>query len=220
MSIFDEPSRVPLPQQTFEDVKHAGLKALVSSIPFVGGTGSELISLLLSSPVAERRDVWLDDLQRRLHDLEGKVDGFRFDDLGANEQFVSATLHATQAALRTHQTEKLEALRNAVLNVAVGKAFSEDQQLIFLNLVDSFTPTHLQVLDFFQRRDATLFNELRSQRHLSDQAVRELHGRGLIKDTRPYAAQTKDTPESLVTYDWQITDLGCKFLAFIRSPQE
>ena len=106
MPIFDEPSRQPLPQPTFEDVAHAGRKGLLSLIPFVGGVGSELLGLL-SSPVAERRDDWFADLERRLRDLKGRVQGFRFDDLGQNQQFVSATLQATQAALRTHQAEKL-----------------------------------------------------------------------------------------------------------------
>jgi hypothetical protein len=36
-------------------------------IPFVGGVGSELLGLL-SSPVAERRDDWFADLERRLRD--------------------------------------------------------------------------------------------------------------------------------------------------------
>ena len=133
MAIFDERSREPLPQPTLEDVGHAARKGLVSMIPFVGGAGSELLGLL-SSPLSQRRDDWWTDLERRLRDLEGRVDGFRFDDLEKNEQFVSATLQATQAALKTHQVEKLEALRNAVLNVAVGSAPSEDLQFVFLSL--------------------------------------------------------------------------------------
>ncbi len=63
MAIFDEPSRQPLPHPTFEDVKHSVGKGLASMIPFVGGAGSELIGLL-SSPVAQRRDDWFEDLAR------------------------------------------------------------------------------------------------------------------------------------------------------------
>jgi hypothetical protein len=219
MAIFDEPSRESLPQPTFEDAAYAGRKGLLSMIPFVGGVGAELVGLL-SSPVAQRRDAWLEDLARRLLDLEGRVDGFRFDDLGQNEQFVSATLQATQAALRTHQSEKLAALLNAVLNVALAVAPSEDLQLVFLNLVDSFTPTHLKILRFFQHRETTVLEGFRRQRDLSDQAVRDLEGRGLIKDTRPYIARNRDVPESLVTYQWDVTNLGKHFLEFITSPEK
>ena len=47
-----------------------------------------------------------------------------------DDEFVSAIQHATQIAVRTHQAEKLEALRNAVLNVAAGTAPGDDLQMI------------------------------------------------------------------------------------------
>lgn len=218
MPIFDEPSKQPLPQPTLEDVGHAGRKGLVSLIPGVGSLASELLGVL-SSPVAQRRDDWLSDLARRLHDLEGRVDGFRFDDLGQNAQFVSAMSQATLAALRTHQAEKLAALQNAVVNIAIAKAPSEDLQLIFLNLVDIFTPLHLQILRCFQDDDHTTLARFRDQRDIADQVVCDLRDRGLIKDSRPYAARGRDTPESLVTYQWDVTNLGKQFLEFIKSPE-
>jgi hypothetical protein len=88
-------------------------------------------------------------LERRLRDQEARVSGFRFDDLGKNEQFVSATLQATQAVLKTHEKEKHEALRNAVLNVALGRELSADRQTMFLALAERFTVFHLTVLRFF-----------------------------------------------------------------------
>jgi hypothetical protein len=218
VTIFDEPSRKPLPSPTFEDVKRAGLKALVASVPGVGSGAAELLGLL-SSPVMERRDDWWSDLQRRLRDLEGRVEGFRFDNLGENPQFVSAILHATQSASRTHQSEKLAALQNAVVNVALAKAPSENLQLIFLNLVDSFTPTHLLMLKHFQGRDRTGVAGFREQRDLTDLVIRDLREKGLLRDTRPYAAQNRDSPEALVIYDWEVTNLGRQFLEFIRSPR-
>jgi len=187
-------------------------------IPFVGGVGAELVGLL-SSPVSERRDAWLEDLARRLHDLEGRVDGFHFEQLADNEQFVSATLQATQAASRTHHKEKLEALRNAVLNIAISKAPAGDLQLIFLHLVDSFTPTHLKVLSHFAGKDRSGANQFRRERDLTDQVVCDLRDRGLLRDTRPYAARGRDDAEALVYYDWEATNLGREFLEFIKSPE-
>jgi len=220
MAIFDEPSRKPLPQPTFEDVKHAGGKALVGMIPFVGTAGAELIGVL-SSPVAQRRDAWLEDLERRLRELEGRGNGFRFDDLAQNEQFVSATLHAAQAALRTHQTEKLSALRNAVLNVAIGRGPSDDLQLIFLNLINTLTPTHLLVLSQFDVRDLEVTRNFRvRQPQLTDLVMRHLLDSGLLKDNRPYAARNRDLPPgSLIEQSIEITDLGKQFLAFITAPE-
>lgn len=143
--LFDEPSRDPLPKTPdFDEVKFVGAKALASLIPGLG----ELFGLL-SSPVAQRRDAWLEDLARCLHDLEEKVAKFHLDDLEHNEKFVSATLQATQAAMKTHQREKREALRNAVLNVALGHEPETDRQTLFLSLIDRFTVLHLAVLRAF-----------------------------------------------------------------------
>ena len=93
MALFDEPSKEPLPQAEFEDVQRAAQKALLSSVPLVGGAAAELMNLL-TSPLEMRRAAWLEDLARRLLDLEGKVPGFRFDELAGNEEFISATLES------------------------------------------------------------------------------------------------------------------------------
>lgn len=110
--------------------------------------GGDLFGLI-TSPLAQRRDEWFADLERRLRDLEKRVEGFRVEALQEDEAFISATLQATQAAQRTHQAEKREALRNAVLNVALAKEINADRQGLFLALVDRFTAAHLVILRFF-----------------------------------------------------------------------
>ena len=85
-----------------------------------------------------------------LKELEQKVAGFDIENLKENEQFISTVISTSQVAIRNHQKEKLEALRNAVLNVALGSKLSEDQEAMFLGLVDRYTPCHLQILRLFQ----------------------------------------------------------------------
>ena len=58
-------------------------------------------------------------------------------------------MEASQIALRTHQKEKLEALRNAVLNVAIGDRVDEEEQAAFLGLIQEFTTWHLAILKTF-----------------------------------------------------------------------
>jgi hypothetical protein len=213
--IFRRPSKDPLPETpSLPDVRHAVVRDIASKIGF-----SNVLDLVFTSPLAQRRDDWLKDLEMRLRELENRVAGFHIEELGKNEQFVSVTLHAFQAALKTHQAEKLAALQNAVMNVAVSKAPSEDLQLIFLNLVDSFTPTHLKMLQFFQQPEACTREEFRREGDLGDLVMRDLNDRGLINDTRPYAARNRDDHERLVTYQWDVTNLGKQFLEFITSPE-
>ena len=78
---------------------------------------------------------WCEELRLRLNDLGQKVDGLTPETLANDEAFVSAFAQATQSALRTHLKEKLDALRNAVLNVAVKMAPGDDLQTAFFTLI-------------------------------------------------------------------------------------
>ena len=228
MGIFDRPSLDPLPEPDFEDVKYASGKTLVSLVPGLG----EAWGLVMAAPVEQRRDDWLRDLESRLRELEQRVTGFRFDDLGQNQAFVSATLQATQAALRTHEKEKLEALRNAVVNIAAGAAPGADKQAFFLQFVDRFSPLHLRLLKFFddpKRLGATwvnhergstsvyeviytVFPDLCGQYQLVSAVVVDLSTAGLIAATIQHAmSQAPPYPK------WA-TFLGEEFLRFIQSP--
>jgi len=184
-------------------------------VPGVGGPAAELLGLL-SSPVAQRRDDWFSDLERRLRELEGRVNGFHFDDLDQNEQFVSATFQASLAALKTHETAKLEALRNAVLNIAVARAPSADLQAIFLNFVDSFTPVHLQMLAHIANRGGVA--RPAAANAINNCVVQDLNNRGLLRDGRPYAARNRDYNDLLSEGDWDVNSLGSEFLRFISAP--
>jgi hypothetical protein len=178
------------------------------------------MGLFLITPLTRRRDEWWADVARRVLCLEDKVHGLKFENLRDNEQFVSAMIQATQSAAKTHRKAKLEALRNAVLNIALGHKPAEDLQAIFLNLVDSFTPVHLELLRFFNRRNPFDLERFRKERYASDQSTMDLLNRGLIRDTRPYAARVGDSDDSLVINDWEVSSLGKQFLDLISNPPE
>ena len=78
----------------------------------------------------------------------------QLDDLLDDPEFVTVLMRAYQAAARTHEQAKIDALRNAVVNVATGRSPEDDLRLIFLGLVDEFTPAHLSVLAFCRDRNA------------------------------------------------------------------
>ena len=122
---------------------------------------------MLAPTLNRRRDEWLSDLAPRLHELEQQVDGFEFERLAEKEAFVSMIVEATHSALKTHAAEKTDALRNAVLNVALGAAPGEDVQAIFLRLIDTLTPSHLRLLRFLQHPAAYIKGPLPEERILS-----------------------------------------------------
>jgi hypothetical protein len=60
--------------------------------------------------------------------LELEAQGLKLEDLQSNEQFISAVMHASLAVIRTQQEAKLTALRNAIINVAIGQPLSSFQR--------------------------------------------------------------------------------------------
>src|SRR5262249_18333093 len=135
-------------QPSAGDHLHTAVRAGLAAIPGVGGPAAELFNALIAPPLARRRDAWLNGLARGLRQLEEKVAGFGVEKLKDDPAFVSEVVEASQAAVRTHDEEKLDALRNAVLNIAASTAPEENLQPMLIALCDTLTPWHLRVLRF------------------------------------------------------------------------
>lgn len=233
-------------KETPGDHAHTVVRAAISSIPIPGvaGPATELLSALIRPPALKRLEAWCDQVNRALAELREQRQALDPDSLAGNDDFVSAVQHATQIALRTHQQAKLEALRNAVLNVAVGTAPSDDLQLMFLGLVDGFTPLHLRILKFFRDPYAyykrahgpdlspfdfshaspagvleRTFTELGSNRPFCRQIVRDLEAAGLLGSNKPHLRFSENWFEEDKTHSGALekrtTDIGDQFLDFI-----
>ncbi|MGB7129832.1 MAG: hypothetical protein WBD59_03425 [Candidatus Sulfotelmatobacter sp.] len=226
-----------VPERSREDVALTIAKAGLSAIPVVGGPVAELFGLVVTPALDRRREEWMHSVAGRLEELEGRVKGFRIEDLPKNEAFISTLTHASQAAIRTHQQEKLEALRNAVANVAIGSSPDENVQLMFVNLVDRLTPLHLRILRFFENprppeqhgtyptrmhmigSPARVLEEgipgLKGKQELYELVVRDLHSAGLFS-----VSSLGGTVTGQGMYESRTTKLGDEFLRFITSPSE
>lgn len=125
-----------VPSNSKGDVLHAITKAGLSAIPIVGGPAVELFQYVVQPPLEKRRFEWMTSIGEKLNELEENK--FDLEKLKNDENFISVMMNASQMALRTHQEEKLDALRNAILNVAKGEAPDESVQHLFLNFVDFY----------------------------------------------------------------------------------
>lgn len=84
---------------------------------------------------------------------------------------MSAAVQATRATVSTHRREKLEALRNAVLNSALSRALDHERQTIFFHLIEMFSVTHFDILRLFadpKTFPKTRLKELQDRRELSN----------------------------------------------------
>src|SRR5687767_7812282 len=106
------------PTQTPADRAYALTRAGISGIPVVGNVAAETLLQVLKPAIDRQLDEWRKLVGERLLRLEAQR-GVDLNQLSTTPEFIDAAMTATQAALRTSQRGKLEALRNAVLNSAL-----------------------------------------------------------------------------------------------------
>lgn len=211
-------------------------RAIVSVVPAAGGPLQVAFENIFASPIEKRKDAWLQQLAEVLTEVQERVKDLTPEKLAANEVFVTVAMQATQVAIRNHQQAKLEALRNAVLNSALPDPPHEDEQMIFLRLVDQLTPWHLRVLSLldnpreWMKRNVVAYPgwgtggvstvvehclpDLRGQRDTYDQIVRDLQVEGLLGQGQ--FLHLTMTGNGMV--ESRTTDRGRRFIKFISAP--
>ena len=223
------------PEPTAVDVAQGTTRAALAAIPFVGGSITEVLSLVLAPAVARRRDAWFKELADGLEEAERKIDGFSIENLTQDETFVSAVIEATRSAISTHKDEKRDALRNGLLSIALHRSTDEDQQQTFLRYIEELTVWHLRILVLFQDPPKHLaakglrpnyyaggasqvledvYPELKTKRELYDQIAADLSTRGLVN--APGFLHGMMTAQGMVAK--RTTPLADAFLAFIANP--
>jgi hypothetical protein len=224
------------PEPTTVDVALGATRGALAAIPFVGGSITEVLSLVLAPAVARRRDTWFKELADGLEEAERKIDGFSVENLTQDEAFVSAVIEATRSAISTHKDEKRDALRNGLLNIALHRSIDEDQHQIFLRYIDELTVWHIRILLLFQDPPKVMaskglypdymmggaaqvvedtYPELRGKSQLYDQIASDLHARGLL-NSQPTFFHTTMTGGGMIAK--RTTPLADAFLNFIANP--
>ena len=120
----------------------------MSAFPFIGGSLSVLLDSIFTAPLEKRKLEWEENLTDVITDLQDRVEGLTPEKLSKDQAFVTVVFQASQIAIRNHQKEKIDALRGAIFNSVLPNAPEENQQLIYLRLIDQLTPWHLRVLTF------------------------------------------------------------------------
>ena len=219
------------------DVAREVGRAIVSLVPAAGGPLQVAFENLFASPLERRKQAWLEQLADVLTEVQARVGDLTPEKLASNEAFVTVAMQASQVAIRNHQQAKLVALRNAVLNAALPNPPQEDEQLIFLRLIDQLTPWHLRVLAlldnpqvWMQRNQvqnpgwgmggvSTVLEhclpDLRGQRDIYEQIVRDLQADGLMGQGQ-FLNLTMTGGGMMES---RTTARGKRFIAFISPPQ-
>lgn len=152
------------------------------------------------------------------------------EDLQKHEAFISASIRAAQISFNTHEQEKREYLRTALLNVLLGTTADETKQQIFFNAIDAFAAAHIKALQvlagrtpvpwpnttithtnrtFISAIEATM-PKMKHQGPLIDAILNDLNNRGFAtvsKSHLPYQPGGSS-----------VTNLGLEFLRFVLDP--
>jgi len=235
MTMSDKPDDLNTDLQTPEpdgiDKVYSILKATVAGVPVVGGSANELLSLIFKSPFEKRAQKWREEVSQVINYLVNNQ-GLTVEELQDNEQFVSAVANASQIASRNHQQEKLDALKNALINTAMSETIEDSLQNQFLNYIDFLTVWHLKILGVFHNpqpkkdsgRHQSLSSspsgfledslpELRGKREMYDLIWKDLYSRGLVNIEHLHVMMTAGG-----VYTKRTTAIGNMFIEFISHP--
>lgn len=140
----------PPRKSSTREIVETGVASAAGMVPIAGSPLAAAFQLAIGWKFGKRQADWLDDLAEAVDGLQRQSEEpLSFEDLAENDAFMDAVVTATRAAHATHQKEKLEALRNGVLNTLNSDAPSIDEQARFFRFIDELTPAHLKMLQFF-----------------------------------------------------------------------
>ena len=162
----------------------------------------------------------MNDIARRLKQLE-EDSALDLEQLQDDDAFITTVMHASQAAIKTHEAAKREALRNAVLNAALPHAPDASLQQHFVTLLDTLTVWHLRVLSLLGSDEdrehvtvgdlvANAWPEARIRHDFLNVILNDLNAAGLLGGLEQ-GMVLGGSRHTLV--------LGDEFLRFVRSPE-
>lgn len=216
---------------------HRVARIMIGAVPFLGGAGVEIFNSVIDTPMNERKVQWMNQVGNALNDLIEK--GVLTEQgLQHNQPFITTVAQASMLALRSHQQGKLEALRNAVLNVALGNDPEEDLRQLFLNFIDVCTVTHIRLLSLMSgpeewgRKQGVEFPsgwsmggitqaiehaypDLRGKQHIYKVIWGDLYQRGLINTD---GLGTTMSREGILAR--RTTELGSQLINFLSEPTD
>ena len=204
--------------------------AIVSVIPVVGAIAAPFLVSELTRRHSAKRDAWLNDLERRLVQLqnEGVID---LASLCDNEKFLELVYFAIQEGQATLSDEKHQLLGNVVINYSQNMSMDDDKKFIFLKYIEQFTPSHLALLKllsdpkrFYERANIPwpemsmggrmqIVNGVFSfwTREFTNLLFEDLRNGGLVQGTSLGGSMSGAGLEQSIT-----SILGSEFLTFIR----
>jgi len=178
------------------------------------------------------------EIIKGLEELEKRLENFQVQNMNNEEKFGATVLQVLPLALRSLDEEKILALRNVVLNTAIGNSPDEDLHQIILNHLESFTGWHIKILEYFwapqgwfQARKKTIpnfsmgsasaglesaFPELKERPEFYNAIVKELISKNLMSPGEYLHVSMTGSG----IWERRVTNMGRQLLDLIKNPLE
>jgi hypothetical protein len=168
------------------------IKGAIGCIPSVGSLVVGFLDSFIAPPATERMRNFLENLVGELEEVKSKNELVNFE----NPVFQTTFMQACQIAVRTHKEQKLEALRNIVINSSIPQAVEDDILAMFLNWIDGFTALHISTLKHLHYLNSyapgqldTYFPMLEENAAIYNQVLKDLADKGLINLIEDYITE-------------------------------
>jgi hypothetical protein len=150
------------PKKDISNKVHEYINEVTKTV--TGGFINPLIDFVLPSLHQKKFENWCNNIHSAIIELEEKKISRK--SLISDEEFISLLKESVSLASKTHQEEKHQLLRNALINnFESNLAF--DSKLIFTRLIGDLTVTHLYFLKLIDKysekiKDIKLFSEIKN----------------------------------------------------------
>ncbi len=217
------------PKEDIWDVSYKLTKAALSVAP----PFAEFYQVVIKPPFQKRMLNWMEIIAEECKKNETIRDDFKPENLINNDIFQSAFAQCSRIAVQTHQKQKIEALKNALLNTVIMIDLEENSKFLFVNYIDSMTSLHLSILEHFaitRKGNISLDgiysnyipeylsinkNLVKIEENLFTQICKDLELKNLIIKGKSPRKERRTLTDA---WDWiGITNDGKNFLDFIRT---
>jgi hypothetical protein len=221
-----------LDETPVEQMAATNLRAVIAIIPFVGGAFSTLATELIPNWKLQRLNRFVAALKVDLESLGARIDA---EYLG-KEEFGYVFEKTFRAVVLNYQDEKLEALRNVLLNSMLRVDMKQDLKEYLLHLTESLGILHMRFLALLRDpseyyRDKNLpdnpYGSMMTELHkcfpeLADGAIRavwnDLYNYGILNTESKVLGVGAASSPGCQVLNGRLSDFGNLLLSFITKP--
>lgn len=143
------------PKEDIWDLLYKGNKAALSIFP----PAREFYEMVINPPFQKRMIEWMHSVRETFAEHSEKFESLRPENLSNNEEFIDMFFEVTERVKKTHEEEKINRLRNFLVNSVIADDEEEVDKLELLRIVDWLDYVHLAILTFFRKERFLLIDK-------------------------------------------------------------